>query len=67
VQFDLKIPIGLLFSLYGVLLTLDGAFGSDAPFAQAHRFNINLTWGLLMLFFGIAVLVFNQWRRGRRP
>jgi hypothetical protein len=67
VQFDLKIPIGLLFSLYGVLLTLEGAFGGDAPFTQSHRFNINLTWGLLMLFFGIAVLLLNRWRGGRRP
>jgi hypothetical protein len=57
--FDLRLPIGLIFSVFGVILTLDGLF--------AHRLvldiNVNLWWGLVMVVFGAAMLYFAS--RGR--
>ena len=64
-RFDLKVPIGLLFSIYGVLLTLDGVVGGDASIGRLRGLNVNLAWGLLMLVFGVTVLSLNYWLRRR--
>lgn len=64
-RFDLKVPIGLLFSIYGILLTLDGVVGGDASIGRWRGLNVNLVWGLLMLVFGIMVLSLNYWLRRR--
>ena len=54
--FDIRVPIGLLFSLMGLLLliqgTLDGA--SNAP--GSRGLPVNLWWGAAMLAFGIVAL-----------
>ena len=58
--FDLKTPIGLLFSLYGALLALYGAFGDQAQYARSLGMNVNAGWGLALLTFGLAILM--PWR-----
>ncbi len=62
-QFDLRLPIGALFAIYGVLLSLYGIFGDQAQYARSLGVNINLIWGLVMLIFGIGMLA--QARRGK--
>ncbi len=58
-NFDLRLPIGMLFSFYGVLLVLFGAFGSNKAIYDASLgININLIWGLVLLVFGAAMLLF---------
>jgi hypothetical protein len=61
---DVRIPIGLMFSIFGVLLTVFGAL-SDKTIYEQHSLgiNINLGWGLVLLVFGVVML----WlaRRGR--
>jgi type IV secretory pathway VirB2 component (pilin) len=51
-NFDLRLPIGLLFAVFGVILAGDGLI--------AHRLvldvNVNLWWGLVMIVFGAAML-----------
>lgn len=59
-RFDLKTPIGLLFSLYGLLLALYAAFGDQDEYARSLGWNVNGCWGALMLLFGIALLVFGR-------
>ena len=58
-KFDLRLPIGILFSFYGVLLAVLGvATNSDAE--RYHRsldINVNLWWGLVMLVFGGLMLL----------
>ena len=53
-DFDLRLPIGALFVLFGAILAGDGLI--------AHRLvlgiNVNLWWGLVMLLFGGLMLVF---------
>ncbi len=62
-RFDLKTPIGLLFSLYGLLLALYAVFGDQAQYARSLGWNVNAYWGALMLLFGVALLVLGR----RRP
>jgi hypothetical protein len=65
---DIRWPIGLMFSLVGVLLTLQG-FVSRANVEMYQRslgININLRWGLVLLVFGVFMLVM-AWRGSKRP
>ena len=62
-RFDLKTPIGLMFSLYGLLLTLYGVFGDQAQYSRSLGWNVNICCGGMMLLFGIAVLVLGRRRR----
>lgn len=56
---DIKIPIGLMFSIMGLLLTLFGLLTqSDALlYSRSLGINVNLWSGLLMLIFGGAFLL----------
>jgi hypothetical protein len=65
--FDLRLPIGMLFTVYGVLLTAYGLFGNQAQYARSLGININLGWGLVLLVFGVGMLLARLWTRdGRR-
>jgi hypothetical protein len=55
---DIKLPIGLMFTIFGVLLTLYGLFtNSDAGlYDRSLGININLWSGSGMLVFGLIML-----------
>ena len=55
---DIKIPIGLMFSIFGLLLTLQGflTFGDEIYVIKSLGYNINLWSGLSMLAFGLIML-----------
>ena len=57
--FDIRLLIGGLFLVYGVMLTIDGFFTSDKERAKAAGININLWLGLSMLVVGFLFLL---WR-----
>jgi hypothetical protein len=67
-NFDLRLPIGLLFSFYGLLLTIYGAISdSDSKiYERSLNINVNVRWGLVLLVFGVAML-FLAWRARGRP
>jgi hypothetical protein len=56
---DIKFPIGLMFSILGVLLTGYGLFtrSDDALYSVSLGININLWSGLGMLVFGLIMLL----------
>ena len=56
---DIRWPIGLMFSLVGLLLTIFGfATKGDAEMYQRSLdININLIWGIILLLFGAFMLV----------
>ena len=56
-RFNLKTPIGLLFSLYGALLALYGAFGDPTQYSRSLGINVNAGWGAVLLIFGVAMLI----------
>lgn len=51
---DLRIPMGLMFSLVGILLTAFGIATRNDPslYAKSLGINANLWWGLVLLAFG---------------
>jgi hypothetical protein len=50
---DLRVPMGLLFTIVGLLLTVYGAFTrGSAIYERSAGMNINLIWGVVMLIFG---------------
>lgn len=67
-RFDIRIPIGALFSLLGVILAIYGvATRSDIMlYGRSQDIVINLWWGLVMIVFGGAMLYFGV-RAHRRP
>jgi multisubunit Na+/H+ antiporter MnhG subunit len=62
---DIRLPIGLMFVLLGLLLTGYGLLRDPAIYQRSLGVNINLWWGLAMLIFGLVMLVLG--RRGQRP
>ena len=58
--FDIRLLIGGLFSLYGVMLIVAGLFVSDSQRRKASGININLWLGIGMLVLGLLFLL---WRR----
>ena len=65
-NFDLRLPIGLIFSLFGAMLALYGLFTDPAVYAKSLGINVNLYWGLAMFAFG-AIMLFLARRSRTRP
>jgi hypothetical protein len=61
---DIRLPIGILFSLLGLILTAYGIFGDTSRYRQTLGVNINLVWGIVLLAFGLVMLLLG--RRGMR-
>ena len=55
--FDLRVLIGGLFTLYGVLLVIYSFFTTPAEVEKAAGININLWLGLGMLVLGLLFLL----------
>ncbi len=55
---DIKIPIGLMFTILGLILTILGlvTMGDTEMYEQALGYNINLFSGIIMLVFGCFML-----------
>ncbi|MEV6500085.1 hypothetical protein, partial [Streptomyces prunicolor] len=54
--FDLRLIIGGLFVVYGVIVTIAGISPSQATLDKAEGVNINLWTGIAMLLLGIFFL-----------
>jgi hypothetical protein len=56
---DIRWPIGLMFTLIGVLLAGFGALNSTASVTkvEGQDININLIWGAVLLVFGVLMLL----------
>ncbi|MGW3105948.1 hypothetical protein [Streptomyces sp. NPDC001100] len=54
--FDLRLIIGGLFVVYGVIVTIAGINPSDASLNKSEGVNINLWTGIAMLLLGIFFL-----------
>ncbi len=61
---DLRLPIGLLFTLIGLLLLLYGLVSDATLYQSSLGVNINAWWGLVMTAFG-ALMLGLAWRAGR--
>jgi len=56
---DIRWPIGLMFSVIGAMLTINGLVtGSNAEmYKRSLDINVNLWWGLVLLVFGAFMLL----------
>jgi hypothetical protein len=62
---DLRIPMGLMFTFVGLILTAFGLRTNDdaALYAKSLGINANLWWGLVLLVFGLSMFFLG--RRGQ--
>jgi hypothetical protein len=60
-QLDIRLPMGLLFLLLGVILVGYGLFSDPAIYA-AHSLgqNVNLLWGVIFALFGSVMLYLSR-------
>jgi hypothetical protein len=65
---DIRLPIGMMFSLLGALLAIYGfATGSDGDmYKSSLDINVNLWWGLVLFLFGATMLFFALRARGNK-
>jgi hypothetical protein len=61
---EIRTPIGLMFTVFGVILVVYGLVSDRAIYARSLGININLAWGLVLMVFGAAMLLAGL-RRGR--
>ena len=54
--FDLRLPLGWLFSTLGILLVIAGLRATPAAGARSLGININLIWGVVMIAFALLCL-----------
>jgi hypothetical protein len=59
---DIRLPIGLLFSIFGILLIAFGMVSDKGLYQRSLGININLYWGMVMLLFGAVMLLLGRWR-----
>jgi len=66
-ELDVRLPIGGMFSMFGVLLAAYGLV-SDPSIYEQHSLgiNVNLGWGLVLLLFGATMLGLALRARQRR-
>lgn len=66
-KFDLRLPIGLMFTLFGLIVAVFGMATTNDAMYQKHSLgiNINLVWGSVLLAFGVFMLLL-AWRASKR-
>lgn len=68
---DLRIPLGLMFTLTGMILSAFGLATNDKPgfYAQSMGINVNLWWGIVLMVFGwtMFMLARRSLKRSKSP
>ena len=56
---DIRWPIGLMFTIFGAILTIHGivTYSDVEMHKRSLGMNLNLGWGLLLLAFGLLMLL----------
>lgn len=57
---DIRMPIGLMFSTFGLILVAYGAVSDRAIYARSLGLNVNAIWGAVLLVFGLIMLFFGM-------
>ena len=63
--FDIRLPIGLMFAIFGVLLASFGLFGDKSIYERSLGININLIWGTILTGFSVILLWLGSRKRRR--
>lgn len=64
---DIRIPIGLMFSILGVILAAYGVMTRGTQIYHIHSLgvNVNMYWGCVLLIFGLFMLTMAYMTRER--
>jgi len=65
VQLDIRIPIGIMFGVFGILLAGYGLLSNPQIYEKSLRENINLEWGVVLIVFG-AIMLALGWHKVRQ-
>jgi hypothetical protein len=61
---DIRIPLGLIFLVIGGIMTIFGFITRhSAIYSRSLDVNLNLGWGLIMFFFGLAMYLVGRRQR----
>ncbi|MCU0458871.1 MAG: hypothetical protein MUE37_07240 [Bacteroidales bacterium] len=65
---DIRFPIGLMFSIVGLIITIYGlaTMGQDAMYVKSLNVNVNLLSGLGTMAFGLLMLLLSDPVRKRK-
>jgi hypothetical protein len=55
-KLDLRLPMGMMFTIFGAILTVYGLAGDRSIYDRSLGINVNLWWGLVLLAFGLVTL-----------
>ena len=64
---DIRLPIGIIFTIYGIILIAYGAAANPEIFRSSMGVNIDTWWGLAMLVFGLIMGVLALRAARRNP
>jgi hypothetical protein len=64
---DIRWPIGLMFSIVGLLMAGYGLLSGSEIYKCSLGININLIWGIVLLVFGGAMLALAKIGAGKAP
>ena len=62
---DIRLPIGLMFAILGVLLAGFGLVSDKAIYERSLGINVNLIWGTILIAFSVVLLWLGS-RKGHR-
>lgn len=57
---DIRVPLGMMFAVLGLILTVYGLAGDPAMYQRSLGININLSWGVVLLVFGGVLFWFGR-------
>jgi hypothetical protein len=63
---DIRVPIGVMMGLMGLMLAGYGLLGPREIYARSLGININLLWGSVLVVFAIVMLVLGTRRKTPR-
>jgi hypothetical protein len=61
---DIRIPIGMLFTILGLLLAVYGVVSDAAIYQRSLGYNVNLDWGIVLFLAGVLTLVSSRRKPG---
>ena len=57
---DIRIPIGLMFAILGIVLIVAGLSLDPSIYRRSLGINVNLWWGLVLAIFGGVMLILGR-------
>jgi len=54
---DIRLPIGLMFAILGVVLIIAGLTLDSSIYSRSLGINVNLWWGVVLGAFGAVMLI----------